>query len=372
MTRIKHGAVLGLAALASLLGLVSVSAASEMSLADCIRLTSLDSECHAAFQDDSGDSWARIANNFILRYDAGNQVNGEMFGHIVHAFRKAAENGNPHGLFYMSQLYRVGKGRDLLRDENKSWEYLEEAVRKEHARAMALRGFLQYQGFSDYYPSDTAPAMELLKKAAERGEPFSENLLGLMFYNGAGVDRSPERALDWFGKAASHGYAPAVNNLGFMYENGIGVAKDPEKAFKMYEIAARKDLREGILNLGRAYLYGIGVKADYLRAFPYIEKAAERNLPDAMYLAGWMLHSGYGSVADLPRGFRYLDKAAQEGNVPAISLLAEMYEKGEGVSCQPEKARELRERIRNTGWYNYGASQMVPAVLSLPAGFRFR
>lgn len=375
MMKINYGVAAGLMALTSLCVFFSVSQASaeaDMTLSDCIRLTSLDKECHTAFEKGSGDSWARIANNFIIRYDAGNRVNGEMFSHIVYAFRKAAENGNPSGLFYMSQLYQVGKGRDLPRDEGKAWGYLDEAAGKGHSRAMALRGFLQYQVFSDYYPSDTGPALEYLKKAAEKGEPFSENIMGILLYNGAGMDRSPERAFEWFGRAASHGYAPAVNNLGFMYENGIGTAKDPEMAFKMYERAASKDLREGILNLGRAYLYGIGVKTDYLKAFPYIERAAERKLPDAMYLAGWMLHSGYGTNADLPRGFRYLDRAAQEGNLPAIGLMAEMYEKGEGVSCQPEKARELRENIKDSGWYNYSDSQMVPAVMSLPSGFRFR
>ena len=378
MINIKSRKAAGLTALVFLAGAFfnGASAADaavtdiSMNLSECIKLTSLEKECHAAYEQDSGDAWARIANNFILRYDAGNQVNGEMFSYIVYSFEKAAQRGNPQGLFYMSQLYRVGTDRSIVQDRDKALAYLEDAVKKDYPRALALKGFFQHQGLGGVY-LNSREGLELVREAAEKGDAFSENLMGLITYNGAGVDRDPERAFRWFEKSASHGYAAAYNNLGFLYENGVGAEKNPEMAFRFYEKAAKKDLREGLLNLGRAYLYGIGVKSDYVKAFPYFERAADRNLNDAMYLAGWMLHSGYGVTADLPRGFHYLDKASEVGNVPATALLADMYEKGEGVACQPEKAKELRDSIIETSWHPYNDATMVPAALSLPEDFMF-
>jgi TPR repeat protein len=64
---------------------------------------------------------------------------------------------------------------------------------------------------------------EVYKKAAEQGVSRAQNKLGLMYYNGEGVQQNYKEALNWYRKAAEQGFAEAQNNLGLMYHNGEGV-----------------------------------------------------------------------------------------------------------------------------------------------------
>lgn len=59
--------------------------------------------------------------------------------------------------------------------------------------------------------------MNWYRKAAELGLADAQAKLGLMYFQGIGVDRDAREALRWFRKAAEQGNAGAQNNLGVMY-----------------------------------------------------------------------------------------------------------------------------------------------------------
>ncbi|MDH0356637.1 tetratricopeptide repeat protein [Morganella sp. GD04133] len=75
-------------------------------------------------------------------------------------------------------------------------------------------------------------------KAAEQGDAKAQNNLGLMYYNGEGVQQDDFKAFEWYTKAAEQGDAKAQFNLGLMYDNGEGVQQDDVKAFEWYTKAA--------------------------------------------------------------------------------------------------------------------------------------
>src|ERR1043166_3692575 len=75
------------------------------------------------------------------------------------------------------------------------------------------------------YPRTQAEVSQL-RKNAEAGDAEAENMLGVMYSMGEGVDRDKAEAVRWYHKAAKHGNSAAMFNLGAAYYNGDGVGVD--------------------------------------------------------------------------------------------------------------------------------------------------
>lgn len=72
---------------------------------------------------------------------------------------------------------------------------------------------------------------------AENGYHQAEELLGLMYRSGQGVDKSPEKARLWLGKAAEAGRPLAMHHLGVTYYMGEGGAADNVRALTWLKLA---------------------------------------------------------------------------------------------------------------------------------------
>src|SRR5262249_37951614 len=78
--------------------------------------------------------------------------------------------------------------------------------------------------------------------AANEGHAFGQSLLGYMYLNGRGVEKSDEEAVKWFQKSASQGNKWGQANLGYMYKQGRGVPKSKEEASRLLTLAASTGL----------------------------------------------------------------------------------------------------------------------------------
>ena len=58
----------------------------------------------------------------------------------------------------------------------------------------------------------------------------AQSNLGIMYYNGLGVEQDYDQAAAWYRKAADQGDAVAQYNLGYSYDEGEGVEKDTVQA----------------------------------------------------------------------------------------------------------------------------------------------
>ena len=67
----------------------------------------------------------------------------------------------------------------------------------------------------------------------------------------------------------------AYVNLGTAYYDGKGVKKDYQKAIEYYKKAADLGDVVAYVNLGKIYYEGKGVKQDYQKALQYYKKAAD-------------------------------------------------------------------------------------------------
>ncbi|MCD7722111.1 MAG: sel1 repeat family protein [Prevotellaceae bacterium] len=77
--------------------------------------------------------------------------------------------------------------------------------------------------------------------------------MGLCYYSGDGVTKSPEEAVKWWSKAADQGLAEAQYILGYCYVNGEGVTQNFEEGVKWLRKAAKQgdaDAKEALEQLG--------------------------------------------------------------------------------------------------------------------------
>jgi TPR repeat protein len=89
-----------------------------------------------------------------------------------------------------------------------------------------------------------AEVVALMSKAAESGDPDSQNIFGGMFQTGAGVTKDPAAAAKWYLLSAESDNGYGQMNLGLLYLKGIGVDEDPAEARRWLEAAVRNGVEE--------------------------------------------------------------------------------------------------------------------------------
>ena len=97
------------------------------------------------------------------------------------------------------------------------------------------------------------PTINLWTEAAEH-HTLAQYYLGLLWYNGKGVEQDFNKAVEWYTKAAKQNHAPAQNALGDCYKNGEGVEQDFNKAVELYTMAAEQNHEDAKNNMKEAKL----------------------------------------------------------------------------------------------------------------------
>jgi TPR repeat protein len=84
---------------------------------------------------------------------------------------------------------------------------------------------------------DYAAEVAIVRPLAEKGYPFAQFNLGVLYDNGQGLPEDNALAMQWYRKAAEQGLPQAQVNLGIMYEQGEGVPSDYVEAYFWYALA---------------------------------------------------------------------------------------------------------------------------------------
>jgi TPR repeat protein len=83
-----------------------------------------------------------------------------------------------------------------------------------------------------------AEAREALWPAARSGNAEAEELIGVMYALGLGVEQDYVRAFDWYLRSAMKGHPGAQSGVGWYYETGLGLpAPDLVRAFLWYQLS---------------------------------------------------------------------------------------------------------------------------------------
>ena len=124
--------------------------------------------------------------------------------------------------------------------------------------------------------TDTAQAVEWLRKAAAQGYAPAEFQVGQLYDFGFVVSQSDDEALAWYRRAADHGSAAGARQVGEFYRRGRGVAANPTEAVRWYRRAAERDDLRAQFQLGQMFLDGSGVPRDNRQAFLWFSVAAQQ------------------------------------------------------------------------------------------------
>lgn len=82
-------------------------------------------------------------------------------------------------------------------------------------------------------------AMEAFWPAARSGNADAEELIGVMYALGLGVEQDYVRAFEWYLRSAMKGHPGAQSGVGWYYEVGLGMpAPDLTRAYMWYVLSA--------------------------------------------------------------------------------------------------------------------------------------
>ena len=82
-------------------------------------------------------------------------------------------------------------------------------------------------------------AMQELLPAARSGNAEAEELIGVMYASGLGVERDDIRAFEWYLRASLKGHPGAQSGIGWYYEVGRGMPEpDLVRAYMWYVLSA--------------------------------------------------------------------------------------------------------------------------------------
>lgn len=121
-----------------------------------------------------------------------------------------------------------------------------------------------------------------LKIENKKIQHTSWDIIGDNYYfgkNGFYVDFA--QAAYWYEKAAEKGNMYSQNSLGICYQNGQGVFRDYSQAAIWFEKSYENGNPEGAYNLAECYYYGRGKNKSVYKAFELLAKAAALGHPNA-------------------------------------------------------------------------------------------
>ena len=173
--------------------------------------------------------------------------------------------------------------------------------------------------------NDYAKAFKLFEYAAERGNVYSQSMVGYLYDKGEGVGQDYLKAKAWYEKAASQGDVYSYMAIGNLYYSGRGVEQNYTKAFEYWYKAASQGNIAAQYNLASLYANGRGVEQNYENAVYWYEKAATGGDKNAYYRLGEIYENGKGNVSsDKAKALNNYYIAAQKGNRDAKILLERM------------------------------------------------
>lgn len=195
-------------------------------------------------------------------------------------------------------------------------------------------------GLEEYDKGQYDSAVNLVREAADMGNPYALITLACFYGNGTGVEKDEQKALEWAHKAeeilieiAEHGDVAAQLYLAAQYRDGNnGFELNKDKAFEWFQRAAEQGDAQAQYEVGMCYELGTGVKQNYNEAAEWYHKAAEQGNTYAQMQLGGLYNNGLGVKEDKTESLRWYHKAeetlietAERGDVEMQFYLAILF-----------------------------------------------
>lgn len=158
-------------------------------------------------------------------------------------FRKGAAAGSVQSQLNLGLMLRQAK--TITCNNTESLEWLEKAASSGDSVAVRTYGQVLFLGDTHMMP-DRNKAFPYILKAAEAGDPCSQNMIGVAYRDGNGVEMNSEKAKDWFLKAALQNDPKAQANLGHIL--GVDSSTNPNRKEALKWLLIAKDNGEATSN----------------------------------------------------------------------------------------------------------------------------
>jgi TPR repeat protein len=171
------------------------------------------------------------------------------------------------------------------------------------------------EGYAAYASGDYALAHGELLPAAQAGDYNAAYYLGLLYWNGQGVDMDVETAMVWLSEAAAKGHTGAQLTVALAYQQGRGVPQNYHQGVEWLTEAARGGNADAQYLLAVAYRDGRGVVQDHRQALSWVERAIAGDRQNSLFLdsllfLGATFEWGRGTRQDLIESYKWYSLAA--------------------------------------------------------------
>ena len=204
-----------------------------------------------------------------------------------------------------------------------------------------------------------------LKKMAEQGSAFAQNMLAHIYEQGNGITKiNKELALEWYTKSAEQGFALSQTQLAVRYETGVGTEGNYDLALELLKKAAEQNLAIAKSNLAAMYMKDRGIEEpNYDLAFELFKEAAEMGFAPAQYSLAVKYETGVGTEGNYDLALEWYEKSARMGFAPAQYLFAMIYYR--------ESNRELYFYwMKKAAEKGYEPAQKILNTIQAPKGFK--
>lgn len=160
------------------------------------------------------------------------------YAKAIAEWRPLAQAGDPDAQFNLGQAYKLGRG--VQPDLPVALDWYRKAAAQGHLRAEDNLGLLMFQ------QGDRAGAMPYLQRAANRGEPRAQYIVGTALFNGDMIGKDWPRAYALMTRASASGLPQASTSLEQMdkyvpedqRKQGLAMAADMEQQGKNMALAS--------------------------------------------------------------------------------------------------------------------------------------
>lgn len=252
-------------------------------------------------------------------------------------FLKAAKLGYSDSQYMLGMIYETMCHDEKQKESSK--HYYELAAKQDHPYAQFALGVWAIE------EEKWSTAVFHLEKAASQQYGLAAFTLALYYHEKE--PKSPLKAFEWFMIAAKQHHTDAEYYVGLYYQNGKGVPQNLEQAIYWYEKAA--------LNKDKNALYHLAMilikqeNKDYQLTAKLLEQAAVLDHPHAQYNLAVMYQKGEGVELDMNKALFWYEKASHANLAIAQYNLGMIYFEGAIVEKDEAKAKELWQKAAAQG-----------------------
>ena len=191
---------------------------------------------------------------------------------LLQETEKKAAGGDPIAMIHLSRWHYLGE-EGAVADREKSYEWARKAADKGSPEGQRMVGLkLEY---GDGVKKDMVKAFEMYRKAYEGGDPEACYQLATFFEGAKGMEAHLPTATAYYEEGARRGCGSSQYQLAFRYLMGKGVPRNPAKALELLEESGRNGIPSAFEVLGRLYLQGRDTPKNADMAFDCFTRALE-------------------------------------------------------------------------------------------------